>query len=219
VKTPSALFAMAALGGITVSISTATAQTSGFYLSGGVGPAYTEKTGLREFNGPLSGVKVHFDPGFQFRFTAGYRITPWLATELETGVTYNNIDSITGASEANGSLVNAPLLANLVVQCPSTKCRLTPYIGGGLGGSSAVLDAHDITINGVTLSGTKSDGVFAYQGFAGLRYHIDNHMSVSLAYRYFGTTAPTWEADFGPGRARFGDDQTHSVTASFTYDF
>ena len=218
-KKPNPLLAMAALGGITLLTSTATAQTTGFYLGGGVGPSLTESTSLREFNGPVSGTRVKFDPGFQFRFTAGYHITPWLATELETGVNYNGIKSITGATEARGSLVNAPLLANLVVQCPSTKCRLTPYIGGGLGGSSAVLDAHDITINGLTLSGTQSDGVFAYHGFAGLRYHIDNHMSVSLAYRFFGTTAPTWEADFGPGRAAFGDNQTHSVTASFTYDF
>src|SRR5260221_9423059 len=101
-KKPSALFAMAALGGIVVSSFSAAAQTTGFYLSGGVGPSLTESTGLREFNGPLSGTRVKFDPGFQFRFTAGYHITPWLAAELETGVNYNGIKSITGASEANG---------------------------------------------------------------------------------------------------------------------
>src|SRR5439155_4967752 len=157
----------------------------------------------------------------------GYRITEWLATELETGVTYNTIRSITGAIEADGSLANAPVLANLVVQCPKVS-NFVPFIGGGLGVSSSVLDADDIIrndANGIPqrLHGTASDAVFAYHGFAGLRYRLDDHMSVSLAYRYFGTTAPTWEADLitspGTGKVRFGDNQTHSITAAFTYSF
>jgi len=202
-------------------------QTPRFYVNAGVGPAFTMDTSLREFNAPVSGAKVKFDPGVQFRFAAGFLITEWLATELETGVTYNSIKSITGAVETDASLLNAPLLANLVVQCPR-KSRFVPFIGGGLGGSSAVLDAHDIVRsdgngNFVRLSGTASEAVFAYQGFAGLRYRINERMGVSLSYRYFGTTAPTWEADLtsfsGTGKVRFGDNQTHSVIAAFTYDF
>jgi len=168
----------------------------------------------------VSGTKVKFDTGFQFRITAGYQITDWLATELEGGVTYNEIRSITGAIEARGSLLNAPLLANLVMQCHQKKCRFTPFIGGGLGGSAAVLDAHDIILgNGTGVSGNQSDTVFAYQAFGGLRYHINEQMSVSLSYRFFGTTAPTWEEDFGPGRVSFGDNYTHSVMAAFTFRF
>jgi len=219
-KNTHSLIAMAAIGGLALFVTLpGFSQVPRFYLTGGIGPAFTEETSLREFNGPVTGTKVRFETGVQFRITAGYQITDWLAAELESGVTYNEIRSITGAIEADGSLVNAPLLANLVIQCPK-KSRFTPFIGGGIGGSTAVLDAHDIILgNGNGVNGNQSDEVFAYHGFAGLRYHITEQMSVSLAYRYFGTTAPTWEADFGPGRVRFGDNQTHSVTAAFTYSF
>lgn len=197
-------------------------QNNRFYVTGALGPALTEKTDLKEFNGPVTGTKVKFDPGIQFRIAGGFHITDWLATELETGVTYNTIKSITGATEADGSLANAPVLANLVVQAPN-KSRFVPYLGGGLGVSSAVLDANDIVLNGTILSGTQSTAVFAYHGFAGLRYNINDRMDVSLAYRYFGTTAPRWDADlvsgFGTGKTRFGDNQTHSVTVAFTYSF
>jgi opacity protein-like surface antigen len=219
-KNTHSLLSMAAIGGLALFVTLpGFSQASRFYVTGGIGPAFTEDTSLRELNGPVGGAKVKFDTGVQFRFTGGYEITDWLAAEFETGVIYNEIRSITGAIEADASLVNAPFLANLVIQCPK-KSRFAPYIGGGLGGSVAVLDAHDIFLaNGNFASGNQSDTVFAYQGFAGLRYHIDEHMSVSLGYRFFGTTAPTWESDFGPGRASFGDNHTHAVTAAFTFKF
>jgi len=204
------------------SASSGVAQNTRFYVKGGVGPAFTQPTSLKEFDTTqLSGVRVKFDPGVQFRFVGGFQITDWLATELESGFTFNDIKSITGATEAHGSLVNAPVLANLVLQCPK-KHQWTPYMGGGLGFSSSILDANDIVFNGTGVSGTQYDTVFAYHGFARLRYSINEHMAVSLDYRFFGTTAPTWDADFffgGSARTRFGDNQTHSVTAAFTYSF
>lgn len=215
---------MGAVGGLALCLApSAFGQNTGFYVKAGIGPAFTEDTRLKEFDGPVApDTKVKFDPGFQFRVAGGYHITPFLATELETGVTYNTIRSITGADEADGSLANAPVLANLVLQCPRTH-QFVPYIGGGLGVSSSVLDAHDLALNGAVLRGTQSEAVFAYHGFAGVRYNINGHMGVSLDYRYFGTTAPTWEADIvsgpGTGKTRFGDNHTHSVTVAFSYHF
>src|SRR2546426_8439558 len=111
-KMTRSLILMAALCGVApFSILPGFAQATPFYITGGVGPAFTEDTGLREFNGPKTGTKVKFDPGVQFRVAVGYRITDWLAAELESGVTYNTIKSITGASEANGTLANSPFLA------------------------------------------------------------------------------------------------------------
>jgi opacity protein-like surface antigen len=216
------LVSTAALGGITLSLTLpAFGQAGHFYVSGGIGPALTEDATLKEFNGPVAG-KVKFDTGFQFRVAGGYHITDWLATELESGVSYNNIKSITGATETDGSLANIPVLANLVVRCPKLD-RFVPYIGGGLGMSSAVLNADDLVVNGTRLSGTQTDAVFAYHGFAGLRYNINDRMAVSVAYRYFGTSEPTWDADYvyggGTGRTRFGENRTHSVTAAFTFNF
>ena len=216
------LVSTAALGGLALcSNLPAFGQAGRFYVSGGLGPAFTEDATLKEFNGPAAG-KVKFDPGVQFRFAGGYQITDWLATELESGLTYNNIKSITGGTETDGSLANIPVLANLVLRCPKMD-RFVPYFGGGIGFSSAVLDANDLVVNDNRLSGTQTDTVFAYHGFAGLRYNLNERMAVSLAYRYFATTEPTWDADFviggGTGRTRFGENRTHSVTAAFTFSF
>src|SRR5437870_4952667 len=92
------------------------AQGTPFYITGGIGPALTADTDLKEFPGVgrTPGRKVEFDPGVQFRVAFGYHLTDWLATEVETGFTYNTIRSITGADIADASLANAPVLANLV---------------------------------------------------------------------------------------------------------
>src|SRR6266481_6210155 len=148
------LMVMATSGLALFSIFDGFGQQTPFYVKAGLGPALTENTSLKEFNGPVMGTTVKFDPGFQFRVAAGYFITEWLSTELESGVTYNNIRSITGASYVDASLVNAPFLVNLVLQCPA-RMRFSPFIGGGAGGSSAVLDAQDININGLHLSDTR----------------------------------------------------------------
>jgi opacity protein-like surface antigen len=214
------LISMAAIGGLALcSTLPGLSQGTRFYVRGGVGPAFTENTSLKEFLGaPVSDTRVKFDPGFQLRFAGGFHITDWLATEVESGVTYNTIRSITGFARADGDLANVPVLANLVLQCPTQTCRFAPYIGGGLGVSSAILHVHDFNDGtGSRIFGTDSDDVFAYHGFAGVRYAINDQMAVSLDYRFFGTTDPSWGRDFD--RIRFGDNHTHSVTASFTYSF
>src|SRR5438270_2483408 len=131
----SSLMAMAASGLALFSTFNGFGQQTPFYVKAGVGPALTENTRLKEFDGPVTGTTVKFYPGFQFRVAAGYFITEWLSTELESGVTYNDIRSISGATHVDASLVNVPFLANLVLQCPS-RMQFAPYIGGGLGGSS-----------------------------------------------------------------------------------
>src|SRR5438093_10839471 len=104
VKMIRSLLGTAAVSGLALcSTFSGFAQNTGFYLTGGIGPALTEDTSVREYPGlgPVPGTKVKFDPGFQFRIAAGYHITEWLATELETGVSYNRIKYIRGATEAN----------------------------------------------------------------------------------------------------------------------
>jgi hypothetical protein len=50
-------------GGLTLLFTAAAlAQGNHFYVKGGIGPSLTEDTSLKEFNGPVSGVKVQFDP-------------------------------------------------------------------------------------------------------------------------------------------------------------
>jgi len=198
-------------------------QETRFYVRGDAGGAWTPDADVKAFLGSQSpGSKVKFDPGIRFGFAAGYHVTDWFAAEAETGVMACSIDSITGigATSTDASFANVPFLINARFQCP-TPCRLTPYVGGGLGASATVLDVDHIDFDGGRLRGSQSTAVFAYQAFAGLRYKLNEQMGLSLEYHYFATTEPKWRVDFtaGPDTIRFGGIETHAVSIAFDYNF
>ncbi len=194
-------------------------QQGRFYVRGDLGGNLTQDTDLKEFFGPVApGSKIKFDPGVRFGVAAGFHVTDWFSAEGETGILANSIDSITGASRVDATFSNVPFLVNARFQCPRP-CRLTPYVGGGLGVSAAILDADRITLGGTSIRGSDSDGVFAYQGFAGLRCKLNYNMGLSLEYRYFGADSPRWEGDFRLGNIHFGRTETHSLSIAFDYSF
>jgi opacity protein-like surface antigen len=198
-------------------------QNTRFYVKADLGGNITQDTELREYFGPVSGgSKVKFDPGFRFGVGGGYQLTPWFAPEVEFGTMQNFIHSITDAERVDALFSNVPFLVNAKFQWPS-RCPFTPYIGGGVGVSISVLDVDHISINDIHSSGVTSDAVFAYQGFAGIRYKINEQMGLSLEYRYFATESPSFEADFSYGdtsdRTTFGRAQTHAFSIAFDYRF
>ncbi len=200
--------------------------------AGGVVMNDTHLTSLFE---PLTGVKVGFDPGFRFGVGGGVEFNRFVAAELESGFTYNNINSITGAHFDDASIYQTPILVNLMLQAPielRNRTRLVPMIGGGVGGASVVLDCDFISIQTpqgatATAQGTFYDFVFAYQGRAGLRFDFNRNMSVGVYYRYFVADAPSWEPDFiefigvPPPSNRISMEALHShqVTLGFTWIF
>jgi len=197
-----------------------------WYMKADLGANWTQNTDLKEFFGVESpGGKVKFDPGVRAGFGVGYNVTDWFAPEFELGVMQNWIRSITGASRLeDASFANVPFLFNVRFQWPNTK-RFVPYIGGGVGGSAAIIDVDEITLNDVSVHGRESSAVFAYQGFSGLKFQINRQMTIGLEYRYFGTDSPSWQAhDFFGGAPptdtmRFGHIQTHSLSAAFNFTF
>jgi opacity protein-like surface antigen len=193
-----------------------------FYFKADVGPAFTRDTHIREFFGPVSDVKVKFDPGVRFSAALGYNVLDWLAAEAETGVINNNIDSVTGWTRTEASLSHVPFLGNLVLQCPK-QTRFIPFIGGGLGMDSAILDVRRASNGSFFLRGTDSDVVFAYQAFGGVRYAFNDQMSLGLAYKYFASGRPTYDVDDftsgNTGRLGLGRGETHSVSVVFTLKF
>jgi len=198
------------------------AQLDRFYIKGDLGGNWTVKTDLKEFLGPVTpGSKIKFDPGVRVGIAAGYEVTDWFAAEVETGVLANSIDTVTDATRVDAGFANVPFLVNARFHCPHMN-RLAPYFGGGLGVSGAVLDVDHLEINGTGIHGSDSDAVFAYQAFGGLRYKLNERMGLSLEYHYFGTTEPSWKADFsgfGSDKIRFGAIQTHAVSVAFDYHF
>src|SRR5689334_834083 len=81
------------------SVSSALAQTRGFYIKGDVGGNVTQDIDLKEFFGPVApGSKVKMDAGIRAGVTGGYQVCDWFAAEAELGVMENTINSITGAT-------------------------------------------------------------------------------------------------------------------------
>lgn len=163
------------------------------------------------------------DPGFRAGVAGGYQITDWVAAEAEIGLMENTIKSITGASRVHdATFANVPFLFNLKLQYPN-RTGFVPYAGAGVGFSETIFDVDQVTIGNVSLTGSDADTVFAYQAFAGLRYQLNDHMGISVEYRYFAADSASWQADvtFGSNSdtMRFGRSQTHALSLAFEYRF
>jgi opacity protein-like surface antigen len=205
------------------SAANARGQRGLWYVQADAGGNITPNADLNNFFGPVApGSQVKFNGGVRLGVESGYFFTDWFALEGELGLMANNIESISDADVVDATFSNVPFLVNAKFQCP--RCgRLTPYIGGGLGGSFSILDSSQITLNGTTLNGTMTDVVFAYQGFAGLRYKINEAMGVGFEFRYFATTSPEWEPEVVIGTAsdhlQFGRIQTYAFSLTFDWRF
>ncbi len=214
-----ALCSVAVLAGIN-----AQAEKGKFYVEADAGGVVTTDTELKEFFGtPLApNSELTFDPGFRLGIRGGYGVTDWFDAEVETGLMANNIKSATGATETDASLANFPFLINARFHCPAFH-KVSPYFGGGLGGSTTILSANDLVINGTGLDGSTAGIVFAYQAFAGLRIAINDHMGISVEYHYFATTDSTMQADVTVGTAsdeiKLGGTSSHAATIAFDYRF
>ena len=214
---------LVACAGLTLFVpASAKAQADRLYIKGDLGGNLTLDTDLKEFLGPVTpGSKVKFNPGVRVGVAVGFQLTDWFAAEAETGIMANSIDTVTDATRVDASFANVPFLLNARFQCPRMY-RITPYFGGGLGGSAAVLDADHLEINGTRIHGSDSTAVFAYQAFGGLRCRLNDRMGLSVEYRYFATTEPSWKADTfntATDTIRFGGVQTHALSIAFDFRF
>src|SRR5689334_16125697 len=127
-----------------------------WYIKGDVGGNVTLDTDLKEFFGEdVSGNRVKFDPGVRVGIAAGYFLTEWFAAEGEIGVFANNISEITGADHVDATYSQVPFLVNARFQCPHNGF-VTPYFGGGVGGSVASIDADHIDLGGTHFDGWMS---------------------------------------------------------------
>lgn len=195
------------------------------YVGADAGGVITSDPSVKEFFGPVPpGTKVHLDPGFRFDFVGGYQFTDWFSLEGETGVMGNRINSITGANiDGYAALDNVPLLANVRLQLPQHMCPVTPYIGGGVGGSVSIIDFEDnIDFNGVSGNGTRASLVFAYQAFAGLRWALSDNMGIGVAYHYFVTDGSDWKFDTfatATDHMKFSGIRSHAISVAFDYHF
>jgi opacity protein-like surface antigen len=195
---------------------------SKWYFRTDLGASLPMETDLEEFLDldPAGEAEIEFDAGMRLGVAGGYRITPWLALELESGVLFNSINDTDGDS-VDASLTQVPFMGNLVVQCNNFN-RWVPFIGVGAGGVSSVLDIDERIDTGagiLLVKGTDADVVFAYQAFAGVRYELNDRMGVGLVYRFMGAQGASWDVENdGAGEdleIAFDDVFTHSISALF----
>ena len=195
------------------------------YVKFDAGAAWTSTTEVKEMFGSVTpGTEVEFDLGPRLGVDFGYNVTDWFAGELEVGIMANSISKITGASEADATFLNVPVMLNARFQLPN-RSIFTPYAGIGAGGASSVLDINSIEYGNTRFWGSASDAVFAWQAFAGFRVALNQNMGLGAEYRYFRSEGPSFETDYGwywniqSDRIAFGDIETHVVSLRFDVQF
>ena len=195
------------------SVWPAAGQETGFYFTGGIGPAIAQDVDLKDFLGATGG-DVELDPGVHLGVAGGYNFTRWLGVEMESGFMMNNIDRI-GDTSPDATLTHVPFLANIVLRYDDQRCPVVPYFTAGLGGDSSVLWIDD----SLGVDGSDSDVVFAFQLSAGMRYRINETMSAGLSYKFYHADDASWDVEDTAGRIRFGDATVHCITAVFNMSF
>jgi opacity protein-like surface antigen len=205
-----------------------TTGDAGWYWRLDAGAAIPQDGQVTDFAGFNSGQKVSYDTGFAFNGGIGYFFNKYVGTEFELGSTWNYLKSVEGASIHDTSFGTAPILANIILQYQIPQTIVVPYIGGGVGGALTFFDAHDyyqpVPGGAIVLHGSESDFVFAWQAQAGVRFNLNDTMSVGLAYRYLHTDQSEFSfeshhhnsSDFEIGFSAF---ESHVVTASFSMKF
>jgi opacity protein-like surface antigen len=193
----------------------------GLYFRGGIGPEFANDTDVKEFFGSISGIKVKYDTGFRISAAGGFQICRYFSAEVESGISYHSIKSITGSPSTDASVANVPLLANAVFHIPLGS-NFVPYCGFGFGGSSSALNIDHATIAGRQLEGDDTYFVWAGQAFAGFRYEFNGQMGVGCGYKFLATGQPSWEVfspTLGSGQLRFDNARAHAFLAEFTLKF
>jgi opacity protein-like surface antigen len=198
-------------------------QPDRLYMKADIGGNITQTTDLRQFFGSdVSGSRVKFDPGYRLGIAAGYELCRFFAVEGEIGSMGNAIKSITGADRTDAWFANVPFILNARLQAPK-QWVFSPYLGGGAGGSAAILSSDHISLDGTDVHGNDVDVVFAYQAFAGFRVRLADNMGIGFEYRYFAADRASWKADFTSGttsdRMGFGRTQTHAFSVVFDWHF
>lgn len=209
-------------------------EGAGPYFRMGVGPSFFQNGTLREF--ALEGTptfspqnqSVSYDTGVAADGALGYAFDKYFSLDFESGYIWAQLDNVPGYIVHDSSIGNVPLLANATLSLPIPHTNIVPYLGAGVGGAVAVFDARDFSnqvgTQFVTVDGSDSEAVFAYQAFAGVRFLLTPNLSLGVGYKYFATGNPTFSyPSVDPTLPNldiaFKGVHTHSVMFTLEWDF
>lgn len=158
---------------------------------------------------------VDTDTGWGVVPSIGYRYGNGLRTEFELGYRSNDVDSVSGSTFGGGQIKVKSAMLNLLYDV-GTGSRITPYIGGGIGYARVKYD--NVRPVGVGFGHIDdSDGVFAYQGIAGLSYWVSDALELAAEYRYFATKDPDYGTSAGVPVE--GEYQSHGAMVGLRWNF
>jgi opacity protein-like surface antigen len=162
---------------------------------------------------------VQYDTGFAMDVAAGYAFNPWVAAELEVGWRWNEISHVHGFVLDDTVFSQVPFLVNVGLRYPLPGTPVVPYIGGGVGGAVTMFDTDGFSNRAVTVVGSATDVVFAYQVFAGLRVAFNPWLSVGVDYKYFASGDASYQFESlvccgPPLHLKFDGVAMHMVTGN-----
>ena len=193
--------------------------TQNLYAKVDVGAVFQQNATLYQSLGAPKSTAT-FNPGIRGDIVLGYDINESWAAEFDTGLLWNSMAKVGGASLSSlgqsFDTYTIPLLVNVTYKIP-LKGSWSPYVGVGFGGAAAIASFN--TGGLVPTVTSDSTFVFAYQAAVGLKYKLTKNASIDIAYEFFGATDPSWNFNKIPDRVKEGGFYTHSFSLDFTWNF
>lgn len=198
-----------------------------FYIRTEGGPRFVSSMNIVNVvgtNGPSNSIiqkEIAFSTGYRQDIDAGVWLTDWFGLSIETGFALNAIRGNTeGMTVSSSTYWSIPIMAQLCFQYPNDSGFL-PYINLGFGGGWNYFKIGSINYTGAnftTLSGSGNDMNNAYQIAAGVRYRLYDQLSLTLAYKFYGTSQPT--VDMGDNQqVTFGSPVTNTIEIGGNFAF
>jgi len=196
-----------------------TAEGAGPYVRAEIGPSFFQDGRLNQFGGPADN-SVQFDTGLAADAAFGFAFNQNFSVDFESGFIGARINNVQGYTSDNSSIYNVPLLVNATFSVPIPRTNIVPYAGIGAGGSISVFRTDGFSDGATTVFGRETDGVIAYQAFAGVRFMLTPQMSLGVGYKYFATADPVFSYPPSPNfDVGFQGVRTHSVLFTFQFNF
>lgn len=142
-------------------------------------------------NGAGAGFRAGIFPAFTHRVVGIQADTFGMGNELSSPSTGGS----GGARSARGTLLAGNTLVSLVVRYPGEQFQ--PYLGVGIGMSSALLVGTELIQGTAKQTGTARDMAFAHQYFAGLRANLTPRVFMFGEYKWFNAQY-AWSDNLSP---------------------
>ena len=187
----------------------------GLYIGLGAGANFMQNEQIRSSgNTSFSDLNAQPDPGGVAVGSVGWAYGNGFRTELELDYRYNSMSRVTspgGAVSLSGAEQKFGPMLNVLYDFTMLSPSYVPYIGVG-GGYQWINE--NITFGGT--SGSQTDGVFAYQGIAGVAIPVASvrGLSVTGEYRFMGTAG-----NRNYSGVKLGNDYNHSLLIGLRYAF